>query len=232
MRLFLTCFVLYVLSLTLVQASKLNKADSLFNSGKYTQAYELYEKQYASGSASASMLLKMAYIEDASANHAEALYFLNQYYRYTADREVLGKIDEIATSENLSGYTYTDTNYFSMLFGMYRTYILLGLVAIIIALGIKIYVAARAGEREIWLLLVQACVIVLFVFVVNYESPRQAIIATERTLLRAGPSAAAEPVSMITKGNKVRILSESDVWIEIVYEEEKAYIKRDRVLII
>jgi len=63
------------------QENILTRADSLYATKQYTQAFERYEVLFAGGRYSPAMLLKMAYIQEGLGHLGESLYYINLYYR-------------------------------------------------------------------------------------------------------------------------------------------------------
>jgi len=229
MRLFVDmigCLFVVVLQ---AQNGSLEKADSLFNQQKYTEALAAYEEVYSLGSTSDAMLLKMAFIHDGLGNYPEALLFLDKYYLNSADRKVVGKIEELAEANELKGFRYNDTHYFSALLEKYRFH--LTLVILLSALAMMIYIMkkSRQGERPLAAGVLQIFLVALVLIINNVESSEKAIIMTDDTLLRSGPSAGAEPVESIAKGHKVKVLTYDDVWVKILWQGEEVFVRRARV---
>lgn len=231
-RLFISLIMVGVSATFADAQNALIQADSLFENQRYTQAYELYEQLFNEGRASSSMLLKMAFIRDASGNYTDAIYYLDHYYRMTADREVIGKISEIATQNNLSGYQYSDWNYFENLLNKFQIRIALLLCAFMMLILAYQFRQSRRNYKSylagLTLVLLGICLNRL----IDFEPANQAIIVADQTLLRSGPSAGAEPIQIIQKGHRVKVLDTSDVWIKIKWDGEEVYVRKDRLKII
>lgn len=230
-------FFVIVLKIVLFDAlgadvSNLQKADSLFEAQKYTEAYAIYEEIFMEGHTSSSMLLKMAYIQDATDNYPEALYFLDKYYMQSADRHAVGKIEELAEQHSLSGYQYDDMHYFLALSKKYHPHIIALLLFMSLFLLVYSIVKFRNGERSIIAAVSQALVLVLLLVTLNFPRPVRAIIRNDQTLLRTGPSAGAESVDFINKGHKVIVLEQSQVWAKVVWDGENVFIRNNRLKII
>lgn len=209
-----------------------DEADSLFRSEKYTEAFSIYYEMMEGGTVSASMLLKMAFIQDASGNYADALYYLDLYYQQSADRLVVGKIEELAEEYELTGYSYDDTHYFTALLNRFKAQIVFFLISIAAVLLIYIVLKARKGTRSFIPAFFQVITLVLLLAAMNFSPPVRAIIVNDQALLRSGPSAGAEPVEMVGRGHKVTVLSQSDIWSRIVWNGEEAFVRNSRLKII
>lgn len=232
MRIFLGILFSCFFSQILAQKSTLAEGDSLFNQQKYTEAYEKYESVYKTEKASSSMLLKMAFIHDGLGNYTEALFFLDKYYRMSADRLVVGKIEELAESNDLSGYKYTDIDYFLALLEKYKVYIMFLLASTTLLLLVYILRKTKGEEIPYAAAIIQFIVAIGLVVVVNVTPAPRAIVVSDQTLVRTGPSAGADPVEMIAKGHKVKILKQDEVWTQIVWDGREVFVRNGKLRII
>lgn len=214
------------------EPSRLDLADSLFADQKYTEAYKIYDEIFQAGQASDGMLLKMAFIQDASDNFEEALFFLDRYYQNSADRHAIGKIEELAKEKGLKGYQYDDLDYFTALFSKFRMSILVLLISTILLLSGWIYIKFKKGERAYVPVSFQVLLVILLFALVNVAPQQEGIIVDDLTLLRSGPSAGAEPIEILTKGHKVIVVSQSEVWTKIVWNGAEVFVRNDRLVLI
>lgn len=208
------------------QNRALHYADSLFVSKKYTEAFNDYEKIYQQQLASPSMLMKMAYIKEGLGDYAEALYYLNVYYRQTSDKDALDKMRDIAEEHNLSGYEYSDFKFFLNTTRKFENEIVLCLMAFSAFLIVYIIKRKRKGEQPITATFLQLITISLIAVHINglvYQD--SAIIAEDKTLLMSGPSGASEPLDLISKGHKVDVLEGNAIWSKIKWEDREVYIR-------
>src|SRR4051812_48821245 len=75
---------------------QLHKADSLFDSKKYIESFEIYHQILdSSDQYSPRMLKKMAFIKEGLGDYTSALYYLNLFYSSNPDNEVLKKMEEL-----------------------------------------------------------------------------------------------------------------------------------------
>lgn len=212
--------------------SEIEKADSLFLNEKYTEAYYLYEDVFKSGEASSAMLLKMAFIQDGSDNFSEALYFLDLYYQKTGDRSVVTKIEELAEENDVKGYQYDDLQFFSILLKKYNSegQIILGSLALLLL--VYAYRKSKNGYRPTTAFTFQVVVLLCLMFISNYQPQNKAIIESEATLLRSAPSAGGEPIEFVSKGHRVDVLDQANVWTKISWDGEVVYVRNGRLKII
>lgn len=221
--------LLAVMSLSAQQ--QLPPIDSLFNEGKYTEALTAYETVYNGSQVSPGMLLKMAFIHDGLGQYEKALLYLNQYYQRSANRLVIGKIEDLATENELSGYVYDDTHYFLALLNKYRIWFLGALSLTLLLLSIYIIRKIKEQEKPISAMIIQVFVVLLLAIGNNIEGQAKAIVS-DQSLLRSGPSAGAEPVSMISKGHRVNVVEIGSVWTQILWEGDVVFIRNGRLLLI
>lgn len=216
-----------------LRAEELNYADSLFSAQKYTEALEIYESLFEQDQFSISMLLKMAYINDALENYPKTLYYLDLYYLKTADRSVVEKIKEISQENNLYGYQYNDSHFFQALLLKYRRQIQVVLFSLMILFTAYVYRKHRKGERPVLAVTFQCLVVILMLYVnTPIFQEKLGIITNDHTLLRSGPSAGAEPIEMLTRGHKVRILEELPAWTKISWDGQEAYVRKGKIQVI
>lgn len=231
-RLFLSLFSFTSFVAFGADKGDLKKADSLFIQQQYTQAMSIYEELYNDGNLTPAMLLKMAFIKDASGDYSDALYFLDQYYMKSADREVVGKIQEIANSNDLSGYQYNDTDYFNALLSKFQFQLTLLLLALLLLLTVYAYSRSRKGEKSSIAFVFQFMLTLALFVLINFNGSKEGIIVSDQTLLRSGPSAGAEPIERIAKGHKVNVLDRDKVWTRIVWDGREVFVRNDKLKII
>ena len=210
----------------------LKTADSLFANKKYTEALVLYDQLFENGKVSPSMLLKMAFVHDGSKQYVEALYFLDLYYKKTADRLVLAKIEELVTTNELSGYNYTDIDYFQKIFLKYREKILLVMTLLLLLTSLFHIWKIQKESRSVTLLIFQLFFALFLVVIINFKPINQGIITSNYTTLREQPAAGSTITNIVMKGHKVKVLAQGLIWVRIEWNGESAYIRTNRLKII
>lgn len=214
------------------ESVQLKEADSLFQAQKYTEAFSMYTRILAQGEVSSAMLLKMAFIQDASDNYAEALFYLDLYYRASADRQAVGKIEEIADEYGLSGYRYNDIHYFLALYETFKFHIIALLLSVSLLLFVYVFIKSRKGKKSYITSVFQVFTVILLLVTINFQATKNGIIMNDQTLLRSGPSAGAEPIEIIQKGHKVIILDQSEVWTKVLWDGEEVFVRNNRLKLI
>lgn len=227
-------------SVTTVQAQmaltdSIRHADSLFAQGDQGNAARLYELALANGhTATDAMLLKLASAYEQQNDVPHQLYYLDVYFERHPDDAVLRRMNEIARSNNLSGYETDDLNYFYLFYRKYGIYFLLFLMIpagyVFTVLLLKLVRKEAIPNRQKWIVFVY--LIMLLIFTNLPEGVQSGITSQDRVLLRTDPSAAAPIVEVIGRGHKVNILGTKDIYLRVLWHNELYFIRRDNVWII
>jgi tetratricopeptide (TPR) repeat protein len=240
----LSIILTFMLGLVLFQAysshaetvgDQLQKADSLYQSKKYTEAFEYYKNALENHQIfSPAMLLKMAYIKEGLGEYSKAMYYLNLYYLNTANDAVLAKMEELAEKHKLKGYEYHDWEYFLSMFHRYHSQVIMLLLAFAVFLFSLIVFQKRRTQRRPTTAGVFYVITLGIIFVlINYGAQyRRGIIHQDFTYLMSDASAASKVVDVVKQGHRVRVLDETDIWMKIRWEEQEAFIKKSQLQIL
>ncbi|WP_210466008.1 SH3 domain-containing protein [Rufibacter roseolus] len=216
-------------------SEKLVQADSLFNQHRYTQALQIYEQLLSQKRIySPQMLLKMAYIHEGLQQYTQSMHYLQLYYSKHPSRSVLRKMEEVGLQQHLSGYQYTDWNFFKTQFYKYYTQILeLLLVVAVIAITLLLVNWTKkksiSPETKFMVLIYLAFV---FYFANFLSLDQQGIIQNSNVPIMAAPSAGAGLIATVSLGHKVNILGEQDIWYRIEWNDQTAYIRKNNLLLL
>ena len=208
---------------------KLKEADVLFQKQKYMEALKKYEQlMQEKGSASPSMLLKMAFIQEGLGEYDQSLYYLNLYYSKSPEIGVLEKMQSIADKEHLEGYDFSDKSYFMNGYLKYKTEETLFLLILALAFTAVFYIyAVKFKTKKIsWAVASLSMLVLLLAHVNMFQSENHVILLADESPLMAGPSSGAQMISELDKGNKLKITGEKDVWYQVEWNGEKGYIKK------
>lgn len=225
-------FLLVTFSSTAVKSQTVQEADSLFNEKKYTESFEIYklilEQKHQ---ASPSMLLKMAYIKEGLGGFSDALYYLNLYYLKTADRKVLDKMEELAAKNSLVGYSFNDLEFVQTLFYKYYNNLVVFLLAIAILCLSAVYLLkvkrkSNPSLAAIGMVITLAVLFYTLNFAKDYD---RAIVSKSNSYLMSGPSAAAESIKIINKGNRLKVLGYEDIWTKVEVDAKVGFIRSDKL---
>lgn len=211
----------------------LRTGDSLFQQKKYREAFDIYQKIAEQGEAyTPSMLLKMAFVKDGLGEYPETLYYLNLLYQFDKNPAILEQISNIAGEHELRGYKLDDEQFVTDLLDTSK-FTIAGAALSVMAILVIIGIIMNWGERKnIGMLFAAASVIAIFLAAFNfgYENPKAVI--KERALLMSEPSPGARQLQQINKGHRVEVVGQEDIWYEIEWEGQKAYIRADNLLLL
>ncbi|WP_210486175.1 SH3 domain-containing protein [Rufibacter aurantiacus] len=216
-------------------SEKLVQADSLFNQHRYTQALQIYEQLLSQKRIySPQMLLKMAYIHEGLQQYTQSMHYLQLYYSKHPSRSVLRKMEEVGLQQHLSGYEYTDWNFFKTQFYKYYTQIL-ELLLVVAVVAITLLLVNWTKKKSIspeTKFMVLTYLAFVFYFANFLSLDQQGIIQNSNVPIMAAPSAGAGLIATVSLGHKVNILGEQDIWYRIEWNEQTAYIRKNNLLLL
>jgi uncharacterized protein YgiM (DUF1202 family) len=210
---------------------RLQTADSLFKTKRYTQSMEHYRAIFATNQYTPAMLLKMAYIEEGLGQAGQALFYLDLYFDATNDQAVLNKMEELAGKYNLEGYKQTDAVQALSFYQDFRWPIGLSLMALAVLL-LSIAFVLRHKKRNPVVAFILLFLVLSSLGVHSFLSNKSenGIVAHDNTVLMDGPSPGAGVVSVVGGGHRVEILGRKDVWVKIQWQGATAYIRDTNLL--
>ena len=206
----------------------LNKGDSLFKLRKYVDAKKLYENlYYEKNYFSDAMLLKLSFIEEGIGNYDKALIYLSKHYDQTHNKETSEKIKSIAKKNELIGFEQNDL---SLVFNFYNKNIYLIHSLLVVFLTLYLIIAEKKDiSYHIRFMIIS--VLVLAIMNLNLIK-KEGIIFQDNTYIMNGPSSGSDVYSIINKGNKLKVSSESSIWYEVIFENKKKYIRKKNIFLI
>ena len=214
----------------------LSSADSLFEARQYTESFKLYDQLFREDEVvSPAVLMKMAFIQESLGDYPETLYYLNEYFLLTSDESAVQKMQQLSETHNLRGYEYTDFDLFFNYFREYRYMLIYGLTALAM-IGLLYRVIRRRqpsspapGRPYGWGLAYLLLLGLLFVLT-NYSlEPQQAIIMADHTYIMNAPSSGAEVVYISEKGHRVDVGGGEDVWTQITWDGQPAFVRQQNL---
>ena len=210
---------------------QLEEGDLLFSQKKYLPALEKYEALLQEGRFSEQMLLKMAYVAEASNQFPKALYFLSLYHKHYPSIQNLKKMRDLADAHEIKGYEITDYDYVATLYHQNQLLLLgLGVLVVLSGIGLLFWLKRRASNLtfpSFVLILFTA----LFVGIFFFDFPQeQAIVQSEEALLMKGPGAGSDLIEKITGGHRVEPLEKHDIWRKIKWEGREVFIRESNLV--
>ena len=65
---------------------------------------------------------------------------------------------------------------------------------------------------------------------INIKEAQEGIILNENTFIMNNPSSGSDVYQIIKKGEKIKIISESEVWYVVELENQRKYIRKKNIL--
>lgn len=215
------------------QVELLQQADSLFAQKKYTESYEIYQQLFIQQEVyTPGMLLKMAFIREGLGDYTQALYYLNLYYRQTASKAALRKMDDLADEYNLAGYEFNDLEFFLSIYQRYFATIIYFLMAVaLLWFGYMTYLRRKKKQKPIGWAIGFVIVMLGIVYLINFgDRYRKAIISNSDSFLMEAPSAGANLLEVVGEGHRVLVIGEHDIWTKIKWNDRPAYIRKNHLI--
>jgi hypothetical protein len=173
----------------------------------------------------------MAYSEEALDNLGYALFYLHDYYRFTSDDKVLKKMQELAQINALNGYDKSEYEKFKGVLKdnqLTLVFILISLAFVILIMIWRKY--QKHHEKSPGLTTSFILCLCLSAYILNFtDELRSGILMRNDILIMSGPSAAAELIEVVDQGHKVNITGQKDVWVEILWKGQKAFIRENNI---
>ncbi|KAA9332663.1 SH3 domain-containing protein [Adhaeribacter soli] len=215
--------------------NSLTEADSLYNQKEYLKSLAIYKEILKNGQEySPQMLLKMAYIEEALRHYDQSMYYLSLYYHLHPNRAVLRKMEEVAHTQGLKGYEYSDLDFFRTQFRKYYMNILelllIGAVGVVTVMVLKRKQAFFRQPAFRLLFLLYLGFILYYINLLTFR--QQGITHKQQAALMSGPAAGSQWLATLTKGNRLTITGENDIWFEVKWQGERAYIRKKNLLLL
>ena len=210
----------------------LQRADSLFQRQHYSEAFTHYEQVLTEQQLySPQMLLKMAYIKEGMRDYTSAMYYLHLFYTKQPSRSVLKKMEELGQAHRLSGYEYNDLQFFKTQFSKHYMRILELLLIVAVITVTIMFISWRKGHKFSKTFRTGLILYLVFLFYyINFLNLGDAgIIKSNHVAIMSAPSAGSEWIATVTEGHKVPILGEQDIWYEIRWKGERAYIRKNNL---
>lgn len=208
---------------------RLMVADSLFNQRSYKEAMEIYQENFEIGIYSPSMLLKMAFISEGIGDSERATLYLSKYYDLSPNPQTISKIKALTGQAELIGYEVSDGMRFFLLLVEYKELIVGGLTLLLILSLIVLWAQGKKinEARFYW----PSVSLIASIFLSNnfLNGPSTGLVNSSPTLIRSKPSAGGDLIDLVEPGHRVTIKSSKDIWYEIEWKEQIAYIKKEDV---
>ncbi|WP_370539313.1 hypothetical protein [Algoriphagus sp. AK58] len=190
---------------------------------------EIYQVNFQLGVYSPSMLLKMAFISEGIGDSEKATLYLSKYYDLSPNPQTISKIKTLTGQSELVGYEVSDGMRFVLFLVEYRE-IIVGSLTLFLIMSL-IFLWSKGNKlteaRFYW----PSVILISVIFMTNnfLKGPNTALVTSSPTLIMTKPTAGGVPVDLVEPGHRVKIRSSKDVWYEIEWKDQIAYIKKENV---
>jgi tetratricopeptide (TPR) repeat protein len=209
---------------TLPTSMQAQRADSLFDQGRYEAALPLYQAQvWQQKHVSVRLLLRLAYAEHQQTHYAAEILYLNMVLARQPRLSTWRQLAALAQRQRLVGYPTTWQQEVRVQLLRYYYPVLQGLlsVAVLVAVGLLL---RRRMSQSTWLayglyLLATAA------YLYWLRPVPTGIVARPGVALMAGPGAGAAWLSIAAPGDRLPVLGRQDIWLRVRWQERVAYVR-------
>ena len=223
-------FLLLISSQSRGNENLLFKGDSLFDLKKYYEAKKYYDSLYFHEELyTNSMLLKLSLIENELGNFEKSIYYLSKYTKNDDNEIVDQNLNKLISENNLETYAKSD---YSFLLSIYNDNKQNLVISFLIILFIIFFLNVIRRNRNQKMIFIKTFFILTFVtlLMINIKGGLDGIILNENTFIMNDPSSGSDVYKLIRKGEKIKIVSETDIWYEVELENQKKYIRKKNIL--
>lgn len=223
-------FLLLISSHSRGNENLLFKGDSLFDLKKYYEAKKYYDSLYFNEELyTNSMLLKLSLIENELGNFEKSIYYLSKYTKNDDNEIVDQNLNNLISENNLETYAKSD---YSFLLSIYNDNKQNLIVSFLIILFIIFCLNVIRRNRNQNIIFIKTFFVLAFIalLMINIKGGLDGIILNENTFIMNDPSSGSDVYKLIRKGEKIKIVNETDVWYEVELENQKKYIRKKNIL--
>ena len=223
-------FLLLISSHSRGNENLLFKGDSLFDLKKYYEAKKYYDSLYFNEELyTNSMLLKLSLIENELGNFEKSIYYLSKYTKNDDNEIVDQNLNKLISENNLETYAKSD---YSFLLSIYNDNKQNLVISFLIILFIIFCLNVIRRNRNQKMIFIKTFFVLAFVtlLIINIKGGLDGIILNENTFIMNDPSSGSDVYKIIRKGEKIKIVSETDIWYEVELENQKKYIRKKNIL--
>ncbi|MCH7399607.1 hypothetical protein MM236_16530 [Belliella sp. DSM 107340] len=208
----------------------LQRADSLFNTNNYQEAMVYYENMLENDQVfSPAMLLKMAFISEGKGDFSKASFYLAKYYDINPNPRVITKIKTLTEQPNLVGYEISDGDrFFKFLSDLQQEITGIFAALLLISIITLLFFKEKANKPKYY---IPTLMLIFFAFIANnfLKEPSTGIVTGSPTIIMNKPTAGGKLIKNVDPGHRVIIKSSKDIWYEIEWGNQKAFVKKESI---
>tara|TARA_B100000614_G_scaffold31981_2_gene24665 strand:+ start:8489 stop:9199 length:711 start_codon:yes stop_codon:yes gene_type:complete len=223
-------FLLLISSHSRGNENLLFKGDSLFDLKKYYEAKKYYDSLYFNEELyTNSMLLKLSLIENKLGNFEKSIYYLSKYTKNDDNEIVDQNLNKLISENNLETYAKSDYSFLLSIYNDNKQNLVISFLIILFIIFLLNVIRRNRNQKMIF---IKTFFILAFVtlLMINIKGGFDGIILNENTFVMNDPSSGSDVYKLIRKGEKIKIVSETDIWYEVELENQKKYIRKKNIL--
>ena len=70
----------------------------------------------------------------------------------------------------------------------------------------------------------------MLIIIINLKGSAEGIVLYNNTFIMNNPSSGSDVYSLIKKGEKIKIINESEIWYEVKINEQNKFIRKKNIL--
>ncbi|WP_245531107.1 tetratricopeptide repeat protein [Belliella baltica] len=202
----------------------------MFKTNNYQEAMAVYENLLQNDEVfSPAMLLKMAYISEGKGDFSKASFYLAKYYDINPNPRVITKIKTLTEQPNLVGYEITDWDRFFKFTSDLQQEITLVFLSLLLISFILLFIFQQKANKPKYY--VPSIILIFLVFASNNFLKRSStgIVTGSPTIIMDKPTAGGKLIKNVDPGHRVIIKSSKDIWYEIEWGKQKAFVKKESI---
>ena len=223
-------FLLLISSHSRGNENLLFKGDSLFDLKKYYEAKKYYDSLYFNEELyTNSMLLKLSLIENELGNFEKSIYYLSKYTKNDDNEIVDQNLNNLISENNLETYAKSDYSFLLSIYNDNKQNLVISFL-IILFIIFCLNIIRRNRNQKIIFIKTFFVLALITLLMINIKGGLDGIILNENTFIMNDPSSGSDVYKLIRKGEKIKIVNETDVWYEVELENQKKYIRKKNIL--
>ena len=227
--------VIFLLFLLVTKNSSANinllrKADSLFNDGNYVEAKVYYDSLFFNEELfTNSMLLKLSHIEENLGNFERSVYYLSKYQRNNNNKIADQSLSKIISDNKLTTYDNSDIDFFLKLYLNNKEKLIYSLIFFLMIIFL-INLQRTSKNKKIIFIKSFFSIALTLIIIINLKGSAEGIVLYNNTFIMNNPSSGSDVYSLIKKGEKIKIINESEIWYEVKINEQNKFIRKKNIL--
>jgi hypothetical protein len=229
----LLIFLLFLNNLHASALNSLHQADSLFNNGRFAEAYKIYNTLFEQGVYSEAMLMRITFAANKLNKPAEAAFYKTIAYRISPSLELGQDIMKYAENNKFTGYYYSELDILLSYFSMYRKELTIFMAAICLLFLLVMIIRRLKGAHLAYYPVFFLVFLGATLLVTNLKfTNAKAIISSNEALAYSGPSSGAGVVGVLPLGHQLNVSDTVDIWAQVIWKDKAVWVKKHQAFLL